>query len=96
MTDSREDLEEKSIVQDLETVKCITWNVKLNESNEEVYALLDSGSWANLISRGYAAQLPLKILDTSCRMANINKQQIQSQRMAIVCFEITDSVDRSQ
>ena len=49
VTDSREDKEETS-VQDLETVKCITWNIKLNQGNEEVPALLDSGSEANLIS----------------------------------------------
>ena len=55
VTDSREDLEETSVVQDLEIVKCITWNVKLNQGNEEVAALLDSGSEANLISRAYAA-----------------------------------------
>ena len=50
MTDSREDLEEISIVQDLEIVKCIIWNIQLNQSNEKVAALLDSGSEANLIS----------------------------------------------
>ena len=65
MTDSREDPKEGSLDRELETVKCITWNVKLNKGHEEVSALIDSGSEANLISRGYAAQLPLKILDTS-------------------------------
>ena len=96
VTDSKEDLEKKSIVRDLETVKCITWNVKLNEGNEEVSALLDSGSEANLISRAYAAQLSLKILDTSWSLATINKQQIKPQGMAIAGFGITDSEDRSR
>ncbi len=76
MTDSKEDLEEASLDRKLETIKCITYNVKLNKGNEEVLALIDSGSEANLISRGYAAQLPLKIFDTSWGLATINKQQI--------------------
>ncbi len=95
VTDSRKDLEEISVVRDLETVKCITWNVKLNQSNEEVSTLLDSGSEANLISRAYAAQLPLKIMDTSWGLAIINKQQISTQDMIIAGFEITDSADRT-
>ena len=51
-TDSRENTvkEEPSVSWDLETVKCITWNVKLNQGHEEVPALLDSSSKANLIS----------------------------------------------
>ncbi len=73
MTDSRENLEEASLDRELETVKCITWNVKLHKGNEKVLALIDSGSEANLISRGYAEQLLLKILDTSWGLATINK-----------------------
>ncbi len=42
MTDSREDLEEASLDWELETVKCIILNVKLNKNNEEVSALIDS------------------------------------------------------
>ena len=94
--DSREDLEEISVVRDLETVKCITWKIKLNKGNEEVSALLDSGSEANLISRAYAAQLPLKIMDTSWGLAAINKQQIRTQGMVIAGFEISDSADRTR
>lgn len=59
-------------------------------------ALLDSGSEANLISQAYAAQLPLKILDTSWGLATINKQQISTQGMVIAGFEITDSADRTR
>lgn len=50
MTDSKEELKEKSIIWDLEIVKCITWNVKLNKDNEEMSALLDSSNKANFIS----------------------------------------------
>ncbi len=52
MADSREDLEKAFLDQNLETVKCITWNVKLNKGNEEVSAWTNSKSKANLISRG--------------------------------------------
>lgn len=50
VTDNRED-KEKISIQDLKTVKCIIWNVKLNQSNKEVSILLDSGSETNLISQ---------------------------------------------
>lgn len=92
VTDSRKDKEDTS-VQDLETIKCITWNVKLNQGNEEVPALLDSDSEANLISWAYAAQLPVEIVDTFWGLATINKQQISTQGMIIAGFEITDSRD---
>lgn len=82
MTDSREDTvteetsvtEETFVTRDLETVKCMTWNVKLNQANEEVPALVGSGSEVNLISRAYATQLPVKIMDISSSLATINKQ----------------------
>ena len=96
MTDSRENLEEASLDRELETVKCITWNVKLNKGNEKVLALIDSGSEANLISRGYEAQLPLKILDTSWGLATINKHQISTQEMVIAGFEISDCTSRTR
>ena len=54
MTDGRGDLEKSSVDGELEKVKCITWNIKLKKSNEEVSALIDFGSEANLISRGYS------------------------------------------
>ncbi len=55
VTDSKENLEDGSDVRDLQTVKCISLNVKLDKGNDEVSSLFDSGSEANLISRGYAA-----------------------------------------
>lgn len=96
VTDSKEDLDKGSPARDLETVKCITWNVKLNKGNKEVLALLDSGSEANLISQGYASELPLKIMDTSWGLATINKQQISIQGMVIAGFEVTDSLDHTR
>ena len=50
MTDGKGDLEKASVDRELEKVKCITWNVKLKKSNEEVSALIDCGSEANVIS----------------------------------------------
>ena len=50
MTDGRKDLEEISVIQDLKTVKCIIWNVKLNQNNKKVTVLLSSGSEINFIS----------------------------------------------
>lgn len=52
VTDRREHLEEAIVIQDLETIKCITWNVKLTKGNEGVSALLDSGSEANFTFQG--------------------------------------------
>lgn len=48
--DRREEQKEDFITLDLETVKCIKQNVKLNEDNKEVFFLLDSDNEANLIS----------------------------------------------
>ena len=50
MTDNKKNLEEASLDQKLETVKCITYSLKLNKGNEEVLALIDSRNKANLIS----------------------------------------------
>lgn len=67
-------LEKELIIKDLERVKCITWNVKLNKSNKEVSTLIDSGSEANLIFQAYVIQLPLKVLNILWDQATINKQ----------------------
>lgn len=55
MTDNKENLKKKSVIQDLKTIKYITSNVKLNKGNKKVSALLDLDSEANLISQAYAA-----------------------------------------
>lgn len=73
VTDGEENLEKKSIVQDLKTVRCITYNIQLDKCNEEMSALPYSGSEANLISWLYAAQLPPQIWNTSLSIATINK-----------------------
>lgn len=90
VTDSRDNTKESSIIWDPEIVKCITWNVKLNQGNKDVLALLDSGSKANLIFQAYVAQLPSKITDISYGLTTINKQQISTQDMVIASFEMTD------
>lgn len=61
--DSRENLKEKLVIWDLKIIKFIIWNVKLNKSNKEVLALLDSGNKVYFIFRAYVIQLFLKILD---------------------------------
>ena len=94
--DSKEDLEEGSLDQKLETVRYITYNVKLNKVNEEVSTLIDSGSETKLISWGYTTQLPLKILDTSWDLATINKQQISTQGIVIAGFGISDSAGQTR
>ncbi len=96
MTDSRDELEEAFVNRELETVKCITWNVKLNKANAKVSALIDCGNEANLISRGYMVQLRLKILNTSWDLATINKQQISIQGMVIAGLEINDSTGQTR
>ncbi len=53
---------------------------------------MDSGIEANLISQGYSAQLPLKILDTFRGLATINKQRIRTQKMIIAIFKMSNSV----
>ncbi len=51
INDGKENLEEASLDQKLDTFNCITCNIKLNKNNEKVSALIDSGSEANLISQ---------------------------------------------
>ena len=65
ITNCRKDLEEVSVNQKLDTVKCIPWNVELNKGNEEVLAIIDFESEANLIVQGYLAKSLLKTLNTS-------------------------------
>lgn len=50
MTDYKEDLDKAAPTYDLETIKCIILNMKLNKGNEEVLTLLNSGIKVNLIS----------------------------------------------
>lgn len=64
VTDSKEDLKQKSIIQDLKTIKYIISKVKLNKDNEKVSVLLDSGGKANFIFWAYTTQLLFKILNT--------------------------------
>ena len=65
MIDSKRDLKKTSYIQNLEKVKCIIWNIKLNQGNKEVAALLDSDNKANLIFQAYEAQLPIQIINIS-------------------------------
>lgn len=65
MTDCKKNLEEASLDGKLETIKCTSYKVKLNTSNNEVLALIDSRSESNLISQGYTTLLSLKILENS-------------------------------
>lgn len=68
----------------------------MNKDNAEVFALLNSSSKANLVSQGYASELPLKIKDTLWRLAIINKHQINTQKMVITRFEAINSLDHTQ
>lgn len=65
VTNNKRDLDEQPLAWDLKIVKCIIWNIKINQSNKRMLALLDLGSKANLISWAYIAQLPLQVLHTS-------------------------------
>ena len=47
---NRGDLNKSPPIENMETIKCITWNIKLNKNNQTVLALLDSDSETNLIS----------------------------------------------
>ena len=71
----------------LETVKGIICNSKENKCNEEVLALIDFVSEVNLISQEYSTELTLKILDISCGLATIIKQQTSKIRTVIAVFE---------
>ncbi len=96
VTDGEEDLDKGLFTRDLETVKCINWNNKFNKNNEEVLASLDSGSERNSIFQEYKAQLLLKIINASWRLAKINKQKISKQKKIIIGFEITNNVYRTR
>lgn len=74
VTDIKKELEKNPTIKDVYIVKYITWNVKLNKGNEEVFVLFDLCNKTNLICQVYATQLPLKIWDTLLRLATINKQ----------------------
>ena len=65
MTERKKDLKKPFLDKELETVKDIICNAKLNKGNEGVLALIDFVSEANLISQEYSAELTLKILDIS-------------------------------
>lgn len=65
MTNYMKDLDKAVLTSDLETIKCISWNIKLNKCNKEVLVLFNSSNEANLIFPGYVLQLSLKIMNIS-------------------------------
>ncbi len=71
----------------LETVKGIICNTKLNKGYEEILALIDFVSEANLISQEYSAELTLKISDISWSLATIIKQQTSKNGIGMTDFE---------
>lgn len=85
-----EDLNKAVLTSDLKTIKCISWNIKLNKYKKEVLVLFNSSSEANLIFQGYVLQLSLKIMNISSKSVIINNQQINTQEMISIGFEITN------
>ena len=73
---------------------CIYYPVQFQESQEQVRALLDSGSKVNAISPAYAKRLGLKTRKTNVRVQKIDGSALEIFGMVITDFQVEDKGGR--
>ena len=78
----------------LETVLCIYYSVRFLGSQEQVKALLDSGSEVNVMSPAYAKSLSLKTWKTDVRAQKIDGSALETFGMVIADFQVEDKGGR--
>ena len=80
----------------LEKVSCIHYPIWFQESQEQVMALLNSGSKVNAMSPAYAKKLGLKIWKTNIGAQKIDGFALEIFKMVIADFQIEDKGGRSR
>ena len=74
----------------LKSIPCIHYPVSFQEGQEQVKALLNSGSEVNVMSFAYAKRLGLKIWKTNFGAQKIDGSTLETFRMVITNFQIED------
>ena len=75
-------------------VPYIYYPVRFQEDQEQVNALLDSGSKANAISLAYVKRLSLKAQKTDVWAQKINGSAFETFGMVIADFQVEDKVGK--
>ena len=75
-------------------VPCIHYPVRFQEDQEQVRALLDSGSKVNAMSPAYAERLGLKTRKTNVGAQKIDGSALETFGMVIADFQVEDKSGR--
>ena len=86
-------IDKKTENKELEQVACIWYLVTFKDQTE---ALLDSGSEVNVMNPAFASQLGLKIWKTNVRAQKIDGTTLETYRMVISTFFISDKNSRER
>ena len=78
----------------LERVPCIRYPVRLRKDQDEVEALLDSGSEVNAMHPAYAAKLGLRVRETDVGAQKIDGSHLDTFGMVIAGFSVEDKLGK--
>ena len=77
-------------------VTCIHYSIWFWENQEQVRALLDSGSKINTMISAFVRKLRLYIQKTNVKAQKIDGSALKTFEMVIADFHIEDNIDRSR
>ena len=80
----------------LKRVCCIHYPVRFQEGQEQVRALLDSGSEVNAMSSAYTEKLGFKTRKTNVRAQKIDGSALETFGMVIADFQVENKGGRSR
>ena len=86
------DNSDKEVV--LKKIPCIHYPIRFQEGQEQVKALLDSGSEVNAMSPAYIERLSLKTRKTNVGAQNIDGSALEIFGMVIADFQVEDKDSR--
>ena len=78
----------------LERVPCIRYPVRLRKDQDEVEALIDSGSEVNAMHPAYAAKLGLRVRETDVGAQKIDGSHLDTFGMVIAGFSVEDKLGK--
>ncbi len=86
---------DKKMEEELERVPCLWYPVTFKDQ-DQIEALLDSGSKVNIMSQAFAQQLGLKIRKTNVGAQKINGTTLETYEMVVSTFLVSDKDRRER
>ncbi len=74
----------------LKCVPCIHYPVHFKKSQNEIQALIDSGSGVNAMTPAYAAKLGLQVRSSNLGVQKINGSTLVTHGMLLASFQVED------